>query len=180
MMRIFNINISTSKPLTNYDIWRYACELGILNLRTVCMLDNLPTKPNKTDECGVVNFNKTGEKGSHWVAYYWKKGQGQQRIYFDSFGQITPIEIQKYLKTREEFEQNKNVIQRNTDIVQPINSSICGHLCLFVLKVGSILKLKIETAAKFSLYTPLPSTYLVELGNFSFKFLTGQVLHFSY
>ena len=53
-------------------------------------------------------------------------------------------------------------------------------VCLSVLKVGSILKLKIETAAKFSRYTLLPSIYLVELDNFSSKFLTGQVLHFLY
>ena len=142
-MRVFTITIPTSKPLTNYDIWRYVRELDIPHFRTVCMLDNLPSsiKPNENNECGIVNFNKTGEKGSHWVAYYWKRGgqqqQQQQRIYFDSFGQITPIEIQKYLKTREEFQQNKSVIQRNTDIVQPINSSICGHLCLFVLKALS-------------------------------------------
>ena len=55
-----------------------------------------------------------------------------KRIYFDSFGQVTPIEIQNYLKTKSE--RDVGVIQRNTDIVQPINTSICGHLCLFVLK----------------------------------------------
>ena len=131
-MRVFNVTIPTVVPLTNYDIWRYVRELGIPSFRTVCMLDNLPSKENKS-ECGIVNLNKTGEKGSHWVAY-WKGSGGRERIYFDSFGQITPIEIQKYLKTREEFRWNKSVIQRNTDIVQPINSSICGHLCLFVLK----------------------------------------------
>ena len=134
-MRAFNVTIPNHHPLTNYDIWRYARELGISSLRTVCMLDDLPSKAYKNNnECGIVNLNKTGEKGSHWVAY-WKSGK--QRIYFDSFGQITPMEIQKYLKTREEFRLNKNVIQRNTDIVQPINSSICGHLCLFVLKALS-------------------------------------------
>ena len=54
-------------------------------------------------------------------------------IYFDSFGQVTPMEIQKYLKTKEEYEMEKPMIQRNTDIVQHINTHVCGHLCLFVL-----------------------------------------------
>ena len=56
-----------------------------------------------------------------------------QRIYFDSFGQVNLEEIQKYLKTRKEYETGKAVIQRNTDIVQRINTHVCGNLCLFVL-----------------------------------------------
>ena len=74
------------------------------------------------------NFNTSQQPGSHWVCYY---KDGERRIYFDSFGQITPIEIQKYLKTKKE--RGKGVIQRNTDIVQHINTHVCGHLCLFVL-----------------------------------------------
>ena len=27
----------------------------------------------------------------------------------------------------------KAVIQRNTDIIQRVNTHVCGHLCLFVL-----------------------------------------------
>ena len=56
-----------------------------------------------------------------------------QRIYFDSFGQVSLEEIQKYLETQKEYETGKTVIQRNTDIVQHINTHVCGHLCLFVL-----------------------------------------------
>ena len=41
--------------------------------------------------------------------------------------------MQKYLKTKLEFQNNTPVIERNTDIVQRPNTSICGHLCLFVL-----------------------------------------------
>ena len=149
-MRIFNVVIPSNKALTNYDILQYAQELGISSLKTVCMLDDLPLKTCKSNKecCGIVNLNKTGEKGSHWVAYWVSSSddddneenndeEHKQRIYFDSFGQITPIEIQKYLKTRDEFRLNKRVIQRNTDIVQSINSCICGQLCLFVLKALS-------------------------------------------
>ena len=55
-------------------------------------------------------------------------------IDFDSYGQITPVEIQRYLKTGIEFKRGSKIIQRNTDIVQAMNTSVCGHLCLFVLK----------------------------------------------
>ena len=44
------------------------------------------------------------------------------------------MEIQRYLKTKRELSSGKGVIQRNTDIVQHINTHVCGHLCLFVLR----------------------------------------------
>ena len=43
------------------------------------------------------------------------------------------MEIQRYLKTKEESEMEKTAIQRNTDILQHTNTHVCGHLCLFVL-----------------------------------------------
>ena len=90
------------------------------------MKDTLPKVPHE-NECAIVNFNTQDQPGTHWVCYYKIK---DERIYFDSFGQITLSEIQKYLKKKDE----DKVIQRNTDIVQTEGSSICGHLCLFVLK----------------------------------------------
>ena len=51
---------------------------------------------------------------------YFKDGM-KRRIYFDSFGQMTPAEIQKYLKTKKEYETG------NTDIVQHVNTHVCGH-----------------------------------------------------
>ena len=44
------------------------------------------------------------------------------------------MEIQRYLKTGSEFDRGKEVIQRNPDIVQAANTTVCGHLCLFILK----------------------------------------------
>ena len=82
-------------------------------------------------ESGIVNFNTSSQPGSHWVCYYWNKNK---RIYFDSYVQITPLEIQRYLKTGSEFDHGKEVIQRNTDIVQAAITSVCGHLWLVMLK----------------------------------------------
>ena len=94
------------------------------------MRDTLPQYPLNV-ECGIVNFITSNQPGSHWVCYYREKNE---RIYFDSYGQITPVKVQRYLKTGIEFDRGKEVIQRNTDIVQAPNTVVCGHLCLYVLK----------------------------------------------
>ena len=94
------------------------------------MLDTLP-RVTHHKECGIVNFNTSHQSGSHWVCYF-KDGM-KRRIHFDSFGQMTLAGIQIYLKTKKEYETGKAVIQRNTDIVQHVNTHVCGHLCLFVL-----------------------------------------------
>ena len=128
-MKVYGIDIPDNKGLTNFDLIKYARMLKIKNFRGVFMRNNLPTECSCT-ECGIVNLNKTSERGSHWVCYY---KTDSTRIYFDSFGQVTPIEIQKYLKTKNEFLHSENVIQRNTDIVQRLNTHVCGHLCLLML-----------------------------------------------
>ena len=66
------------------------------------------------------------------------------------------MEIQRYLKTDSEFDRGKEVIQWNADIIQPVNTSEWGHLCLFVLKslgkVNSFKNFK-SYAALWSIYT---------------------------
>ena len=59
------------------------------------MRDTLPRYPYIL-ECGIVNVNTSDQSGSHWVCYYRSKND---RLYFDSYGQITSVEIQQYLKT---------------------------------------------------------------------------------
>ena len=67
--------------------------------------------------------------GSHWVCYYRNK---KERIYFDSYGQITHVEIQRYLKTGSEFDHGKEVNQRNTDIVSCEYASVRSSLLIRV------------------------------------------------
>ena len=128
-MKVYGLDIPDDKGLTNFDLCEYAKKLKIEHFRGVFMRDSLPEFA-RHKECGVVNLNTTAEQGSHWVCYFKDK---KRRIYFDSFGQITPIEVQKYLKTKDEYNSSEPVIQRNTDIVQRVNTHVCGHLCLFVL-----------------------------------------------
>ena len=77
----------------------------------------------------IINFNTTQQTGSNWMCYF-KDGMNE-RIYFDSFGQVTLDELQKYLKTKKEYESGKAVIQRNTDIVQRVNTYVgtCVYSC---------------------------------------------------
>ena len=126
-MDVYGIQIP-DKALTNFELLDYIHKLKIPDFRGVFMRDTLPTTPRE-NECGIVNFNTSQQPGSHWVCYYKK---GNERIYFDSFGQISLYELQNYLKKPSEKDQQ--VIQRNTDVVQDPGTKICGQLCLFVLK----------------------------------------------
>ena len=128
-MKVFELDIPPERGLTNLDLMRYASILRIPYFRGVFMRDELP-KVDRQIECGIVNLNRSYEMGSHWVCYVRNQND---RIYFDSFGQITPLELQDYLKTPKEFKTKKAVIQRNSDVVQRPNSHVCGHLCLVVL-----------------------------------------------
>ena len=128
-MKVYGIEIPNARGLSNLEIENYVAKLQIPHFRGVFMRDTLPYNP-KQIECAIVNLNTSKELGSHWVCY---AKRGKSRIYFDSFGQIVPVEIQKYLKSSKEFKNDAPVIGRNTDIVQRVNTHVCGHLCLFVL-----------------------------------------------
>ena len=128
-MRVFSHELP-DKPLTNFELSTYARELRIPHFGGVFTRDTLPRQPLSVGY-GIVNLNTSSQPGSHWVCYYRNKSE---RIYFDSYGQITPVEIQRYLKTGIEFARGKEVIQKNTVIVQTANTPMCGHLCLFVPK----------------------------------------------
>ena len=57
------------KPLTNIELIEFAQKLD-LPLRGVYARDTLPSTP-LPNECGIVNFNKIDEGGSHWTCW-WK------------------------------------------------------------------------------------------------------------
>ena len=126
-MEVFGLQLP-NRALSNFDILKYVGHLGIPHFRGVFMKDTLPNIP-LVNECGIVDFNATFEPESHWVAYY---KTGDLRIHFDSYGQITLYEMQRYLKKPDEMD--KQVIQRNTDIVQVPGTYTSGHLCLYILK----------------------------------------------
>ena len=117
MISIKNIRLP-NKPLNNFELEDAVKKLKIPSFRVVFLLDTLPNKK----ECGIVNFDKSGGPGTHWVAWY---NNGKTKIYFDSYSVQPPIEVIQYLG---------KPIHYNTNQVQPAGQVICGHLCLYVLK----------------------------------------------
>ena len=107
--------------MSNFELEGAVKKLKIPYFRGVFLLDTLPKKPNKK-ECGIVNFDKSGGSGTHWVAWY---KNGKTKIYFDSYGVQPPNEVIWYVE---------KPIPYNTDQVQPVGQVFCGHLCLYVLK----------------------------------------------
>lgn len=73
------------KPLDNYELMRYARDLGIPHFRGVFMRDSLPRTLPRKYESGIVNLDSTKGPGTHWVAY---KKRGNNVKYFDSFGNL--------------------------------------------------------------------------------------------
>ena len=128
---IVNGVVISEKSLTNFDLIDYVWKLHLPNFKGVFMRDNLPSQRRKENECGIMNFNTSSQKGSHWVAWY---VSGDKRVYFDSFGQHVPYELVRYLKPPKEYRGKTLCIERNALIVQHINTSECGALCLFVLE----------------------------------------------
>ena len=120
MISIENVFLP-NKPLSNFELEDAAKRLKIPSFRGVFLLDTLPKKPNKK-QCGIVNFDKSGGPGTHWVAWY---KNGRTKIYFSSYGIQPPIEVVEYLG---------NPIRFNTDQLQPAGQIFWGHLCLYVLK----------------------------------------------
>ena len=121
MISIKNVIYYPNKPLNNFELEEASKKLKIKCFRGVFLLDTLPKKLNKK-ECGIVNFDKSGGSGTHWVAWY---KNGKNKIYFDSYGIQPPVEVINYLG---------KPIHYNTDQVQPRGEVFCGHLCLYVLK----------------------------------------------
>ena len=120
MISIKNV-ILPNKPLNNFELEDAVKKLKIPSFRGVFLLDTLPKKPNKK-ECGIVNLDKSGGPGTHWVAWY---KNGKNKIYFDSYGVQPPIEVI--------WDIGKPICY-NTDQVQPTGQVFCSHLCLYILK----------------------------------------------
>ena len=120
--------------LSNLDIMYYVKHLPIPNFLGVFMRDEVIKGGCKgaKEQCGIMNLNTSNQRGIHWVA--WFKNPDVGTIYFDSFGQDTPSELIRYLKTKKELSEDRAVIKRNIYIVQSPFASECGRLCLFVLK----------------------------------------------
>ena len=83
-----------------------------------------------TTPIGIVNLHPT--KGTHWVLYI-------NQFYFDSYGIIPPLSIQKYIKKR-----HKKLIYSEYKIQQ--KDSLCAAYCLYILYLTQIVSLSFQKA----------------------------------
>ena len=108
-------------PLSNFEVIDIAKKLKIKNFRGVFLRDQLPKKPRR-NECGVMNLDSSNGDGTHYIAWY---KQNNNKYYFDGYGIQPAIEMINYLQ---------KPIYYNTERIQPDDTVVCGHLCIFVLK----------------------------------------------
>lgn len=88
----------------------------------VFALDKIPSKITDLPSCLVVNFDKSFQPGSHWVALYISNLTTE---YFDSYGsQPTHDSILKLLKD--------NYLYNAEKLQNPI-TTVCGQYCIFFL-----------------------------------------------
>ena len=73
MIRVKNV-ILPYKALNNFDLVDTVEKLKIKCFRGVYLLDTMPGKPNNR-ECGIVNLDKSGGPGTHWVAWFKNGGK---------------------------------------------------------------------------------------------------------
>ena len=118
------------KPLTNHEIEEVARPaasggVGIPNFRGVFMRDSLASLSSRENECGIINLDDSFGGGTHWVAYKFFSSSVKACFYFDSLGLPPP---QEFIRYSSGIEINYNISE-----IQPRDSVICGHLCLYVL-----------------------------------------------
>ena len=75
----------------------------------------------------VVNFNKTGESGSHWVCMCIGKSSN---TYFDSYGRKPPPVTQRAFA---KFLGLKKRLEKNTKQLQLDFSTTCGQWCIYYI-----------------------------------------------
>lgn len=84
------------------------------------MRNDLPSGGPRKRESAIINLDDKNGPGTHWVAY---KKNGDEVIYFDSFGDLQPPrDLMKYLGV--------DSVKYNHERYQKYNTVICGHLCL--------------------------------------------------
>ena len=133
---------------TNVELQRKAESLKLKNFRGVYMIDELIKLKPLRHECGIVNLQTSDKNGSHWVCWFIN---GNDKVYFDSFGAPPDLRVAKYLKKK-----NKNHTLYSTYQIQQFNDTNCGLFCLYVLnKLNNgedYLDIVLEILNKYKLY----------------------------
>ena len=118
-----------NKATSNIKIKQVLDELRIKNCKIYMRDDNFTTS------VGIVNLHPY--KGTHWVLYI-------NRFYFDSYGILPPLSIQKYIKSKyKTLIYSEYKIQNNDNEVQ---DSLCAAYCLYIIYLCEIIGLPFQKA----------------------------------
>jgi len=105
--------------MTNVDLEEKASRINI-PLVGVFSKDQLP--PIKKDGGYIINLQNAGDgPGTHWTAFY---VESDKNVYFDSFGVIPPLSVQRFLRNKYYFSEKH---------IQNIQSEICGYYVLYFI-----------------------------------------------
>ncbi len=99
LMRVYELKVYLFNVMTEDKLWRYIEVLEIPNFRGIFKPNELPERINNV-ECGIIIWN---DLHTHYTVY---AKVHNMRMHFDPYGERSPLEIQKYLKTRQEYCNN--------------------------------------------------------------------------
>ena len=117
------------KSLSNIELQKAAEALEISHFRGIFMRDALPPSPRLV-ECGILNHDDDEGPGTHWTC--WHKSRGS-KAYFDPYGLPPPDEMVEYLQPESLFSTDEFLF--STHEIQRRGTVLCGHICLYVLKL---------------------------------------------
>jgi hypothetical protein len=106
------------------NLLRADCKLSTI-FDGVYASDCLPLFCGSGDTGLVMNLDPSDRAGSHWVCIYIQDGNGE---YFDSYGMAPPLEnFLDFLK------RNCRTWSYNKQELQSLDSTVCGHYCIWFL-----------------------------------------------
>jgi len=106
-----------------------------IKLNGVYMKNELPQKLKKGFYVVNLQSSQVGN-GTHWVCFYYNP---KCSYYFDAFGFVPPLEVDKALKS----------YTYSTIDVQDINSTACGFYCISFIIYMNSQKNKVDAFKKF-------------------------------
>lgn len=112
------------------DLYDISNKLGI-SLNGIYQRDQIPSI-HLIKGFYIINLDPTTSKlgGTHFTAFYNTDFDGENSIYFDSMGEICPLEV----------EQSISPLIYNHKQFQALSSSSCGFYCLAFIKYLSVFK----------------------------------------
>ena len=117
-------SINTNNKLSNFDIIKIIEDMKLTHVfGGVYSKDQLPTL--QRNKFYIINLESSDAgNGSHWTVFFYNKPLTS--IYYDSFGFIAPLEVQKKIEPYEYIYNEKEI--------QNYNSSACGYYCIAFIK----------------------------------------------